>query len=188
MTDAASTPPAEKIGRGVFLALIALPLGVAAWLLIWSWGYMASIVALGVAILAAFLYRLGSGGRIGKIGALAVTLITVGTIAIAFYAGLVLDAATAIGAEVGLGWFDVATHPLFGETFSAMLADNADSIFGDVVLAVIFTALGAGGVLFSVFRESKALAAAESGTTPLEAPAAPSAQQVDPTPEPDAVK
>jgi hypothetical protein len=185
MTDPFSTPPAEKIGRGVLLALVALPVGVAAWLLIWSWGYIASIVALGVAILALFLYRLGSGGRVGKLGALAVTLITVGTIAIAFYAGLVFDAATAIAAEVGLSWVDVVTHPLFPETFSAMLAENSDSIVGDAVLAVIFTALGAGGVLFGVFRETKARAAAEADATPADATPA---QQADPTPETDAVK
>ena len=53
--------PAEQVGRGIALALIALPLGVVVWVLLWSIGFVSSIVALGVALAALSLYRRGSG-------------------------------------------------------------------------------------------------------------------------------
>ncbi|MES1169149.1 MAG: hypothetical protein ABUL47_00505, partial [Leifsonia sp.] len=64
--------PSENLQRGVIFALIALPAGVIAWDLLWSFGFIASIVSFGIAYLAARLYRFGSGGRISRSGAIAV--------------------------------------------------------------------------------------------------------------------
>ncbi|TPW65847.1 hypothetical protein FJ658_15365, partial [Schumannella sp. 10F1B-5-1] len=67
-------------------------MGVAVWLLIWSFGFIASIVAFGVAFAALWLYRFGARGPISRAGAFVVTGITAGTLLIAFFAGIVLDA------------------------------------------------------------------------------------------------
>jgi hypothetical protein len=45
--------PSENVQRGVIFALIALPVGVVAWDILWSFGFVASIVAFGVADRAA---------------------------------------------------------------------------------------------------------------------------------------
>ena len=72
----ASSLPSENVQRGVIFALIVLPLGIVAWDILWSVGFVASIVAFGVAWAAVRLYRIGSGGRITRSGAIAVTVIT----------------------------------------------------------------------------------------------------------------
>jgi hypothetical protein len=77
-----SSLPSENFQRGVIFALIVLPLGILAWDVLWSVGFVASIVAFGVAWGAVRLYRIGSGGRITRNGAIAVTAITVVTLAL----------------------------------------------------------------------------------------------------------
>jgi hypothetical protein len=111
--------PRERVGRGVGFALIAAPVGIGLWLLLWSAGFIVSVFALGIALGALYLYRFGSGGRIGTVGAITVTAITAGSIAIsmlvasAIYADVSLppqpaEVAVAIGLAVifgGLGSF-----------------------------------------------------------------------------------
>ena len=87
--------PSERVGRGVALALVALPLGVLAWLLLWTTGFVASIVALAIAMGALALYRVASGGRVGHVAAFVITLITAVGIAVSLLAGFALYPATA---------------------------------------------------------------------------------------------
>lgn len=87
-----STLPPERAGRGIALALIALPVGVGVWLLLWSAGFVTSILALGVALGALYLYRWGSGGRVGRLAAGVITGITAVVIVVVFLAGIALHA------------------------------------------------------------------------------------------------
>ncbi len=73
--------------RGTLLALLIIPAGIIAWVVLWQFGLIASIVALGIAIGALWLYRIGSGGRISRTGAIRVTIITVVTLLLAFLGG-----------------------------------------------------------------------------------------------------
>src|SRR3954466_11455210 len=98
--------PIEDVNRGTVVALLALPIGVIVWVLIWTLGIIASIVTLGVAYAAMFLYRLGSGGAMGRGGAVRVTLITLVTLAVAIFAGLVADVAVGIGRVTNVGPID----------------------------------------------------------------------------------
>src|SRR3954449_9323889 len=86
-----SSPPAENLQRGVIFALIALPAGVIVWDILWGFGFVASIVAFGVAYLAVRLYRFGSGRAGSRHGGLAVAIITIGTLVIAFISGFAVD-------------------------------------------------------------------------------------------------
>src|SRR3954469_4155893 len=86
-----SSPPAENLQRGVIFALIALPAGVIVWDILWGFGFIASIVAFGIAYLAVRLYRFGSGGRVTRSGAIAIAVITIGTLIIAFISGFAVD-------------------------------------------------------------------------------------------------
>ena len=88
--------PVENVRRGTLFALPVLPIGVVAWLLLWSVGFLAAIVALGLSLGSYFLYRYGSGGRIGRFGAMLVTVIAVVGIAASLIIGVVLDASDAV--------------------------------------------------------------------------------------------
>jgi len=109
--------PAENVRRGTLFAVPVLPIGVVAWILLWSVGFLASILALGLSLGSYFLYRYGSGGRIGRFGAILVTVITVVGIAASLIIGVVLDASDAVPTP-------------------------ADELVITVVLSVIFGALG----------------------------------------------
>ena len=58
----------ERVLRGILFSLLIIPAGVLAWAIIWQLGFMSAIVAFGVAVGGAWLYRFGSGGRMGVVG------------------------------------------------------------------------------------------------------------------------
>jgi hypothetical protein len=168
MTTPQLTLPPENVLRGALVGLLVVPLGVALWLLIWGFGFIASIVAFGVAFGAALLYRLGSGGRVGGLGALIITVTTVATLALAFYGGMVLDFVLDISAQTGLAWIDILTHPLFGEEFALFVELNSGTYTTSALVSLGFAALGSFSTLRSVFTQSKIDAA-----TPVQPAAAP---------------
>ncbi len=67
-SQAPAWPPApsirsnENVGRGALFALAALPIGVVLWLIIWSFGWMSSLVTFAAAAMAARFYVMGAGG------------------------------------------------------------------------------------------------------------------------------
>ena len=187
MTSPHALPP-ENIARGTVFALIALPLGVLAWLLIWSFGFVASIVAFAVAVAAAFFYRVGSGGRIGKLGGWLVTIVTVVTLAVAWFAGLALDVVRFISDNSGVSWINAFTGPYFSEFYALVLEDSEGDLVGSALLTILFGALGAFSVLRSVFRQAKADAAVPMATPPGFEPYPGTQPEPEPEQEPDAAK
>lgn len=171
-TPAVVLPP-ENVVRGLLLALITVPLGVIAFSIIYSLGYIASIVALGVAVVAYFLYRRGSGGRVSTVGALVVAGVTIGTLVLAFLVAQYVAVAVALADVYGMSWFEVLTAPEFGSVAAEILADPevSSGIVGDGIFTAIFGLLGCGAVLFNAFRAARAEKAADSGTPPVAPPA-----------------
>ncbi|WP_202627620.1 hypothetical protein [Cellulomonas sp. APG4] len=162
--------PRENVGRGALVALLTVPAGVAVWVLVWGMGFIASIVGFGVAFLALRLYVWGAG-RISRVGALVVLAVTVVTLLLAFFGGIVYDAAHGIGQVSGLGTWAAFTHAEFWPTFSTLLPEALPEYLPDFGLASAFGALGAFTTLRSAF------AAAEAATpTAYPAPAAPVAE------------
>ena len=135
-------PPENRV-RGLLLSLIAVPVGVILFVIIWNLGYVASIVGFAIAFGAFFLYKKGSGGRISIPGALIVSAVTLGTLAIAF-----IVAETGDLAAVGVSWAQAATVPGF---FGALLAD--------VGMTALFGLIGCAAVLITAFRETRVHAA-----------------------------
>ena len=173
MTSPSPVLPPESVGRGTVFALIALPVGVALWLLVWSFGFIASIVAFVVAIAAAYFYRVGSGGRIGILGGWIVAGVTAVTLFVAWFAGLALSVSQGISQVTGGTWLDSLNGPFFAESYAFVLADADGELVGDALLTILFGALGAFSVLRSVFKQAKADAATPLSTPPgFEAPAA----------------
>ena len=156
--------PIEDVNRGTLVALLAVPAGIIVWTLIWSIGFIASIVTFGIALAATFLYRLGSGGTIGRAGAIRITIITLATVVLAIIAGLVADVAIGISQVADISPIDALTYPGFGDVFSLYLSQGGASLYGSLAIAVVFGLLGC----FSTLRGAFAATAA---------PAAPAAQQ-----------
>ncbi|MEN9620774.1 MAG: hypothetical protein RL499_967 [Actinomycetota bacterium] len=149
---AAVSPVRENVLRGTLLALLAVPAGVALWLVIWNLGYLAAIVSFAVALGAAFLYRVGSGGTVSKVGASIVTGIVVVTVLLSFYAGLVSDYANVVASQLDISPFEAMGQPLFWSSFHAGLPVVLEGNVINVGLALLFGVLGSFGVLRAAFQ------------------------------------
>ena len=153
-----SSLPAENVQRGVIFALLVLPLGVVAWDILWSVGFVASIVAFGVAYLAVRLYRFGSGGRISRSGAIAIAAITIGTLVIAFISGFAVNIVGLYSEQTGSSIPESLVSPRFWSIVFGSMA-NPQSLIS-LLLAAVFGALGCFSILRSAFRQTQAQPAA----------------------------
>jgi hypothetical protein len=174
-----SSLPAENVPRGTIMALLIIPAGIIAWTILWAVGFIASIVALGIAIGALALYRLGSGGRISRTGAIRVTVITVVTLVLSFLVGIVSD---------NLAYYLRAINA--GRFFDALAAEigKAPGDYGiQFALALGLGALGCFSVLRTAFVQTAAAntqtAQGVPGVAPTLYPGAPAV----PAPGTDAV-
>lgn len=147
--------------RGLLLSLIALPVGVLVFTLLWNLGFISAIVGFGVAFAAFFLYRLGSGGRVSLKGALVVTLVTVVTLIVAFVFANVSDVATVYADELGLSWFEVMGSPRFvGDALDLIFSPaGISAIGGNAAITLLFGVLGCFTVLRGAFKEARGAAA-----------------------------
>jgi len=179
--EPAENRPAENVARGTLFALAAVPAGVIVWVVLWNFGFIASIVGFGVAYAAMFLYRFGSGGVLSRTGAVRVALVTIGTLLIAFFGGVVSDVLGVWTAETGEGVLAGLVSPDFWAAFQQIIALDgvAASYLPDFGLALLFGALGCFGLLRRAFRSTASTTpvAPFATTTPVAPPAAPFAPQ-----------
>jgi len=179
MTDATPTElPAENVQRGTVFALAIVPAGIIVWVLIWSIGFVASIVGFAVAYGAVFLYRLGAGGRIGRSGAIRIAIITIVTMLLAFAAGVYADGVVVYSDATGTGWFESLASPDFWSFMSLILAEPEvlSSYALPFLIALGLSALGC----FSVLRAAFSSASAETPAV-YEYPITPAAPTTQPT-------
>ena len=157
-----SSLPPENVQRGVIFALIALPAGVVAWDVLWSFGFVASIVAFGVASLAVRLSRFGSGGRATRSGAFASAAMTIGTLVVAFVSGFAVDVVGLYSQQFGTSIPESLVAPRFWSiVFAAMTSPQA---LPTLLLAALFGALGCFGTLRSAFLQTRAQPVAAAPT------------------------
>jgi hypothetical protein len=163
VTEAYSTPSAapegpvtENVLRGTLLALITIPVGVIAFTIIYSLGYIAAIVAFGIAAAAYFLYRFGAG-KISIRGAIIVTLVTLVTLLLSFAVAVIWDTAVALSEGTPYSAFEVLGMPEFWEILNIGINDPTvqQSLLKDFGLSLLFGVLGAGALLFSAFKEAR---------------------------------
>jgi hypothetical protein len=183
-TPEVTTPslPSENVQRGTVFTLVIIPAGILAWVLLWQFGLVASIVAFGVAIGALWLYRFGSGGRISRTGAIRITIIVVITLLLSFLAGLVSDVVPLYASQRNIDIVTALTSGEFWTFFNHALANNFGNIAVPLGIAVIFGALGCFSVLRTAFVQTRAAdAPAMPGTAaPIPAPEAdPNAEKRD---------
>lgn len=140
--------------RGTLFALAVVPLGIIAWMILWKFGWITSLVTFGAAALAARLYVLGTGGTLSRKGVWAVSAITAVTALLAFLGGMWLDAADYIGGSPLAMVLDPEPWDLIGYN----LATNPDFVkgyAGDFFMALLFGALGCFFTLRSLFAATK---------------------------------
>jgi len=164
-----SSLPSENLQRGVIFALIALPVGVIAWDILWSFGFVASIVALAVAYVAVRLYRFGSGGRVSRNGAIAVAIITIGTLIIAFISGFAVDR---LGEYSRISGQSIPESLVSSRFWGIVFADmtSPDSL-PTLLLAAAFGALGCFGTLRAAFLQTRVQPTVDAA--PIAGPATP---------------
>lgn len=146
--------PPERVGRGLLFSLAVIPLGIIVWVLIWQLGFISAIVAFGISFGATFLYRLGSGGRISVRGLVVIIAVTLVALVLAFLGGMAADLASFLGISLpaALG------NAEFWDTFALNVFDNPalwGEYTGSILMSLAFAALGAFGVLRSVFKETR---------------------------------
>ncbi|MEV7662756.1 hypothetical protein [Paenarthrobacter sp. NPDC089316] len=145
----------ENVLRGALFALAVVPLGAAAWLVLWNMGWMASIVAFIAATAAARLYVLGTGAKISRRGAWVVAAITLGTVLLSFWAGMLLDAAKFLGGGSPLTMLaDAGTWDLLLYNLSTN-RDLVNEYAVDFLLALLFSALGCFFTLRQLFAHTR---------------------------------
>ena len=152
----AGRAPVENILRGTLFALIAIPAGVVVWTIIWSIGVVASIVALGVAYAAVWLYLRGSGGVVSRVGAFIISGIVLVTLLLSFWVGLVVDYIRAQAEYSAMPALEVFQHPQFWNYFGEDLPAILESQWGYLLLALAFGVLGSFTTLRRTFQQAKA--------------------------------
>jgi hypothetical protein len=160
----APTQPIENVQRGTVFALLIVPAGIIVWVILWQIGFIASIVAFGVALGAMRLYRFGSGGPVSRTGAIRITIITVATLVLSFFAGLVANLLPAYANHYHVNPIEAITSPQFWNIFvsSTTNPDNFGSLGVSFLLALVFGALGCFSVLRTAFVQTRNASVASS--------------------------
>lgn len=142
-----SAPAAkENVARGVGAASLAIVLGAILWIVLWSYGFMASFVAFAIAWLAVRLYKRGSGGSLSRKGTYWVLGIIALGIVLAFLSGMVSDALYYYQAEYEIGALAALASADFWDYWTYNIFANGElwgSYTADIVIAVVFGVLGA---------------------------------------------
>ncbi|GAA1443682.1 hypothetical protein [Leifsonia poae] len=149
-----AVPEPERVARGLALALVVIPVGVAAWVLLWNIGFIASIVSYGVSFGAVWLYRVGSKARVTRASFWGVLAIIVVTVVLSLGAGIFSDLVQAVGIPLS----EALSEPQFWSLFWRNIFTNGDlwsAYLPQIVLALAFAALGCYRTIRMLANESR---------------------------------
>jgi hypothetical protein len=142
--------------KGFVYALAAVVVGVVAWVILWRFGFIASIVAFGLSAGAVWLYQKGAGADVDKKGAGIVIGLVLAGLVLAFLAGMMSDAWDVYTSADIKG-----TGSLFSAEFWSFFTGNLGSselwnaYLPDIGMAVLFGALGCFGVIKDLIDKQK---------------------------------
>lgn len=159
----------ENVTRGTLYAIAVVIPGVFAWLILWQFGWMSALVALGIAVLTIYLYRYGSGGEVSTAGAIAITTVASLTVILALVASFLFDA---VVSYLSGGSFDVAVlgDPVFWEWFWSIHLQSPGVLSAwswNLTLALALSAVGLIPPLLGLAADQTASAKAVSVLMPL---------------------
>ena len=142
-------PQFEQVSRGIAFSVGAIPVGMAAAVLIWKLGFLGSISSFVLAAAAAFLYTKGAGAPPRK-GLVPLVLVVLIGVAASFFAIVASDLVEYYGTPNGqaLGYpsaFDFVMANIFN-------FDVLRTYGSDLAMFVLFAALGIFGTLRRMAR------------------------------------
>lgn len=146
VTESKTTPVIEgNVKFGLLLSLIVIPVGIALWVVIWSFGFMASFVSFAIAWLAIYLYTLGAKREVARRVAPYVLGVIITGIILAFLGGMASDA---VGFYVE-GTDTTQWNAILSTDYWMFFVDNLlhngelwSSYFIDLMVAIGFGLLG----------------------------------------------
>lgn len=150
------TAPASKgnVKLGLLLSLIVIPVGIALWVLIWSFGFMASFVSFAIAWLAIYLYTLGAKSEVTRRTAPYILGVIVSGIILAFLGGMASDAVGFYVEDTDMSQWSAILSADYWMFFVDNLLHNGElwsSYFMDILIALGFGLLGCYGVIKDLF-------------------------------------
>lgn len=153
-TKAQTVPTEENMKRGILFALLSIPVGIALWVGLWTFGFMAALVSFAIAWLAIFLYGLGAKASVSRKAAPYILGIIVAGVILAFLSGMASDAASVYAQDTEMSTWDA----VFTADYWVFFADNLfyngalwSSYFLDIVIAVVFGVLGCFSIVKDLF-------------------------------------
>jgi len=164
------------VQRGTVFALVAVPAGIIAYVALYEVGFIASVVAFGVAWLATLLYRYGSGQEVNRTGAVRVAIITLATIVAAIAAGIIWDVAGLVADDYSTSPFTELTSPDFWPYLVYDLSDweYFRQYIPDILIGLLFGIIGCFSTLRAAFGRPGSRRRHEPPTaTPNETPQTP---------------
>lgn len=151
-TPAAATP-VERIGRGLALSLLAIPVAMILTGVIWRLGFVASLSAFVLAALAVILYRRGSGGPIKRGIPGLVVVILLGTVA-CFFSAVLTDLVQYYGKQSPADQSSLGTLRQFVSA-NLFYGPVLSSYSKDMVLFGLFAVLGIFGTIVRLVRSAR---------------------------------
>lgn len=151
-----SSAPIENVNRGTLFALLAVPLGVIAWVLLQQLGFVFIYAALGYGIAWAtlFFYLKGAGGPITRVGAVRVTIVTLLALGVSVFAGLASTALLNFTRFRHVSLVEAMSSPEFGDFFGDYLANSVELYILPILIGVVVGIFSLFGLLRRAFQSA----------------------------------
>jgi hypothetical protein len=139
--------------KGLLLAVLAIPAGIVAWDVLWSFGFIAALVAFGISWAAIKLYVIGAGAEPDKDAAKVLLGIVVAGVVLSFVSGMAMDAQMVYSDTQHVSAIQAFTSADFWSFFAANLgyADVWGQYTTDILISLAFAVLGAYGTIRDLF-------------------------------------
>ncbi len=167
MADLTKQP---RVGRGLLFALAAIPLGIVIWVVIWELGYVASLASFVIAGAALWLYEKGAGAEPSRKAGVGLVGIFIGGVVLAFLAGMVVDGWMYYNGKDGqqLG---SSVELSTGQKLQYIVEDMQqpklwEGYSNDILLTLLFTAIGGGYIVLTLFKNPKSANQDKAATNP----------------------
>lgn len=144
--------------KGLTIAALSIPLGIVAWDILWNGGFIASIVAFGIAWLAVKLFTKTTGFQPDVKAAKALIAIIVAGVVLGFLSGIVMDINKFFIQDTNIGAFQALGMGDFWMTVWTNLTQNGKMWGGyafDIIISVVFAFLGCRSIISELIAASR---------------------------------